>query len=118
MLYESIIAGKVSFASSNLPIVIVNTGTVTIVGGYKITAMMSIIDHGFGIPNYVTDIPNNYYGNIGIEIRGQSSTSFPQKQYGLETRDALGNNVNVSILGMPPENDWILYVPYDDKSPM
>ena len=111
-------AGKVSFASSNLPIVIVNTGTVTIVGGYKITAMMSIIDHGFGIPNYVTDIPNNYYGNIGIEIRGQSSTSFPQKQYGLETRDALGNNVNVSILGMPPENDWILYAPYDDKSLM
>lgn len=111
-------AGKVSFSSSNLPIVIVNTGSLTIVGGTKITAMMSIIDHGFGIPNYVTDIPNNYYGNIGIEIRGQSSTGFAQKQYGLETRDALGNNVNVSILGMPPENDWILYAPYNDKSLM
>ena len=111
-------AGKVSFASSNLPIVIVNTGTLTIVGGTKITAMMSVIDHGFGLTNYVTDIPNNYYGNIGIEIRGQSSTSFPQKQFGLETRSPLGVPVNVSILGMPSENDWILYAPYDDKSLM
>lgn len=111
-------AGKVSFYSSNLPIVIVNTGTLTIVNGTKITATMSIIDHGFGATNYVSDIPNNYDGYIGIEIRGQSSTSFPQKQYGLETRDVLGNNVNVSILGMPPENDWILYAPYDDKSLM
>ena len=111
-------AGKVSFASSNLPIVIVNTGSLTIVGGPKITAMMSVIDHGFGLTNYVTDIPNNYYGNIGIEIRGQSSTSFPQKQFGLETRSPLGVPVNISILGMPPENDWILYAPYDDKSLM
>ncbi|MBL4753255.1 MAG: CotH kinase family protein, partial [Flavobacteriales bacterium] len=37
---------------------------------------------------------------------------------GLETRDSLGNNNNVSLVGMPPENDWILYGPYSDKSLM
>jgi len=111
-------AGKVSFMSSDLPIVVVNTGTQNIPSGTKITAQMGVIYNGPGATNYVTNPYNNYNGNIGIEIRGQSSLSFPQKQYGLETRDGIGNNLDVSILGMPPENDWILYAPYDDKSLM
>ncbi|MEZ5145955.1 MAG: CotH kinase family protein [Bacteroidales bacterium] len=28
----------------------------------------------------------------------------------------MGENLNVSLLGMPAENDWILYGPYSDKS--
>ena len=35
---------------------------------------------------------------------------FPKKQYALETQDADGENLNVPILGMPEENDWILYL--------
>ena len=27
-----------------------------------------------------------------------------------------GENNNVSLLGMPEENDWILYAPYQDKN--
>ncbi|MBC8486699.1 MAG: CotH kinase family protein, partial [Bacteroidetes bacterium] len=34
----------------------------------------------------------------------------------IETQDSLGNNLNVSLLGLPAENDWILYGPYSDKS--
>ena len=41
---------------------------------------------------------------------------FPKKSYGFETQDELGENLNVSILGLPPENDWIRYAPYSDKS--
>lgn len=111
-------AGKVSFFSSNLPIVVVNTGTQSIPSGNKITAQMGIIYNGVSATNYVNNPYNNYNGNIGIELRGQSSLTFPQKQYGLETRDAIGNNLDVSLLGMPPENDWILYAPYNDKSLM
>ena len=59
---------------------------------------------------------NGYDGQISIEIRGSSSQMFPKKQYALETQDIDGENLNVSILGMPAENDWILYAPYSDKS--
>ncbi len=106
------------FESSNLPLVLINTNGQNIVSDPKITAWMEIIDNGPGIRNYLTDSANNYNGFIGIDLRGHSSMGFAQKQYGIETRDSSGNNLNASILGMPTENDWVLYAPYNDKSLM
>ena len=58
-----------------------------------------------------------YDGSIGIEFRGSSSLAlFPKKGYAIETRDEVGENLNISILGMPKENDWVLHGPYSDKS--
>ncbi len=58
-----------------------------------------------------------YEGLIGIEFRGASSQAlFPKKSYGLETRDANNQDLDVSLLGLPEEEDWILYGPYSDKS--
>jgi hypothetical protein len=79
---------------------------------------MGIIYNGVGMINKITDTPSVYNGYIGIEVRGSSSSGFPQKQYALETRDSLGNNLDVSLLGMAADNDWILYAPYTDKSLM
>lgn len=100
---------------SNLPIVVIETdGGVTIPDEPKVLATMKIIWHPDGSRNYITDINNpaflNYDGRIGIERRGSSSQDFLQKKpYGLTTlkSDDVTNN-NVSILGMPSENDWIL----------
>ncbi len=102
--------------TSNLPIVIIDTYGVPIPNEPKISGQMRIIDNGFGNLNNQYDPPNGYDGFIGIEIRGQSTQMFPKKPYGFETRDAQGENLNVSLLGMPDENDWILYAPYSDKS--
>lgn len=77
---------------------------------------MKLIFNGNGVVNKPTDPGNIYDGNIGIEIRGAYSASLPQKPYGIETRDASGNNHNVSLLGMPEENDWILLANYNDKT--
>jgi hypothetical protein len=107
---------QVIFTSSNLPIVVINTNGQIIPNDYKITANMGIIYNGEGVRNYPTDPFNNYDGKIGIEIRGSSSQMFPKKQYSVETRDSAGNNLSVSLLGFPDENDWILYAPYNDKS--
>lgn len=106
----------VSFTSSNLPIVVINTHGQQIVDDYKIIADMGIIYNGEGVRNNLTDPFNNYNGKIGIEIRGSSSQMFPKKQYAVETKDANGNDLDVSLLGFPPEEDWILYAPYNDKS--
>jgi hypothetical protein len=101
---------------SNLPIVVINTFGVPIPDDPKITGHMGIIDNGPGLPNNLDDPFTNYDGYIGIEIRGQSSQMFPKHSYALETRDSAGENLNVPLLGLPEENDWVLYAPYSDKS--
>ncbi len=102
------------FTSSNLPIIIINTdNSAAILDDPRILGNMKIINNGPGIQNFVTDQNNiaslNYNGRIDIEIRGSSSQSVEKKSYGLTTRlaDNVSNN-NVTLLGMPAENDWVL----------
>ncbi|MDA3852966.1 MAG: CotH kinase family protein [Bacteroidales bacterium] len=107
----------INYTSSNLPIVKITTNNQSIQDDPKITAHMGIINNGHGNINHLTDTFTDYDGYIGVETRGQSSQYFfPKKSYGLETRDEFGENLNVNLLGMPKENDWILYAPYSDKS--
>ena len=102
--------------SSQLPIVIIDTDGSEIPDEPKIMAYMGVIDNGPGVLNNVDDAFNAYDGYIGIELRGSSSQMYPKKQYAVETREADGSNLNVSLLGMPSENDWILNGPFSDKS--
>ncbi len=104
------------FQSSNLPIIVINTGNQTIVDEPKIMADMGIIYNGPNIRNNMTDSFNNYNGKIGIEFRGSSSQGFPKKPYGIELWDVNGNAIDSSLLGMPKESDWILFASYSDKS--
>lgn len=106
-----------SFTSSDLPIMVINTvNNVAIPDEPKVPANMKLIYNGEGVRNYLTDTIFHYDGNIGIEQRGSSSQGMPKKPYGFETRDDQGNNLNVSLLGMPAENDWILGASYSDKT--
>ncbi len=103
--------------SSDLPLVLITTNAgESIKNEPKITADMKIISNGTGNRNHLTDPGNVYSGKVGIEIRGRYSASLPQKPYGFETRDAAGNNLDISILGMPAENDWVLLANYNDKT--
>ncbi len=108
--------GVVTLDSSELPIVMINTLGQIIVNNEKVDALMEMKYNGPGTITYVSDPPNIYTGNIGIEIRGASSSGYPQRPYAVETRTALGANNNVSLLGMPAENDWILLSNYNDRS--
>jgi hypothetical protein len=101
-----------------LPIIIINTGGQEIPNDPKITADMGIIYNGTGLRNNITDPLNHYNGKIGIEIRGQSSQSFPMKSYSIELRDNVGASVDKSLFGLPKEADWVLYAPYTDKTLM
>ena len=103
------------FTTSNLPIIVINTNGGTIVDEPSINATMGIVDNGVGNINSVTDTPNNYNGNILIEYRGNYSQSLPQKPYKIETIDATNTSLDVSLLGMPEEHDWVLIASYNDK---
>jgi subtilisin-like proprotein convertase family protein len=106
----------VNFTSSNLPIIIINTSNREITEG-DLTATMGIIDNGTN-RNYLTDNWNGYNGYINIHVRGHSSTAFEKESFSVETRDAAGNNFDVGLLGMAPENDWVLGAEYVDKTLM
>jgi len=116
LVLTNISNGQVSFSSSNLPIMVINTHGQTIPDEPKITAIMGIVDNGPGNRNYLTDQFNGFNGKIGIEIRGHSSQMFDKKQYGIELRDKDGNDLDASLLGLPAESDWVLNASYIDKS--
>lgn len=103
-----------SFTDSNLPIVIINTdGGAVIMNNPRVLATMKIINRGEGSRNYVSDQNTteylDYNGRIEIEIRGSSSQFLPKKQYGFSTLKADNvTNDNISLLGFPADNDWVL----------
>ena len=119
-LLISLCAYSQTFTDSNLPIVIITTDLdantnqpVTIVDSPDVFGNIKIIKRPDGSRNYLTDINTAAYLNVNsrlsIDIRGSSSQSVPKKGYGFTTLQSNNtSNNNISILGMPPENGWIL----------
>lgn len=104
------------FTSSNLPIVVINTNN-QLLSDSNTTVSMGIIYNGpSGQRNYITDPWNNYNGKAVMHFRGNSSRNFEKKPYSLETCNAFGQELDASLLGMPPESDWHLIAMYQDKS--
>ena len=101
--------------STYLPLMVIDTYGREILDEPKVNVNLRIVHHDGIIPNRPSDLGNVYTGIAGFEIRGVYSASLPQKPYGFETRNEMGENRNVSILGMPEENDWILIANYNDK---
>ncbi len=100
--------------TSNLPIVVIRSDA-TITAQQKVGGTMQIINNVEG-RNASTDAATDYDGRIGIKLRGNSSLSFAQKKYTIETQDAEGNDLKASPFGMPAESDWVLLAPYNDLS--
>lgn len=106
-----------TLTNSNLPIVVITTPPgAQIVDDPRIVCHMGIINNGPGSINNINDPYNDYDGRIEIEIRGSTSQQYPKKGYGFETQDSLGIKLNYPVMGLPTENDWILYGPYPDKT--
>ncbi len=101
---------------TNLPLLIIDTRGQEIIDDPKIVANLKVVNNGPGNLNGFLDNATDYDGNIGIEIRGQSSQMFPKKSFGFETWDAAGLDLSVSLLGMPADEDWVLSSPYSDKT--
>jgi hypothetical protein len=119
-LWQVSLSQQTILSDSNLPIMVISTdidsdtnAPTEIPDEPKVLATMQLIYRPDGTRNYLTDITNpsflNYNGRIGIELRGSSSQALDKKPYGFTTllEDDDSNN-NVSLLGMPSENDWVL----------
>lgn len=102
--------------STKLPIVYINTQGREIGDKNRIISLMEIAWKGEGSINNTSDERTYFNGKISIETRGSTSQNFPKKSYGFELKDEEEKDMDFPLLGMPKEEDWILYAPYSDKS--
>ena len=108
-------AEPVLFTGTALPIIVLNTDNNTIPNEPRIKGRIEVKSNDSGGLNFPTD-PSSFEGYVDIEVRGSSSQQFPKKNYSFETQDAFGQDMDTTLLGLPKEEDWILYAPYTDKS--
>jgi hypothetical protein len=118
ILRGGILSGQVVLTESNLPIVTINTNGKVILDEPKITADLRIVQNSSGTTR-PKDSATIYFGKIGIETRGSTSQQIsPKKPFGIELRDANGNEKDVSLFDSTKEADWALAAPYSDKTLM
>jgi len=99
---------------SNLPLVIINEYDTEITAGDRTPASITIFDRK---EDGRSDLWNeeHYQSRMIINKRGSSSLAvYPKHMFGFHLRDELDENRNSSLLGLPPEHNWILYAPYGD----
>ena len=105
------------FESYSLPLMVINTNDQSIPpDAPRITADMGLIYNGEGVLNTDSDVWNEYSGKISIKQRGESSRDNRKKSFSIELQKVDGSNNNVSLLGLPEENDFTLIGPYSDKT--
>ena len=99
--------------SSNLPLLIINTAGKTIPQDRRLRAHVSSFEVKDGRARLLSQ--PDFESVAQVEVRGQTSAGFPKLPYNLEINDPYGNDVEVPLLGLPPESDWALVNPYSDK---
>jgi catechol 2,3-dioxygenase-like lactoylglutathione lyase family enzyme len=113
-----ILDSSVASFHSNLPLVVLDTFGNS-VGQSSQTPVSAMVFSAptDGSDTTLTQTPE-FVGRAGLNVRGQTSTSFPKLQYHFEIWDESNNDRNASLLGMPADSDWVLYAPYSEKSLM
>jgi hypothetical protein len=115
--WESRYKKQIDLDSTKFPIVELNTDEFGIPWkNIRVKARMGIIDSEGNGYNHPGDSCNIYYGDVSIEVKGESSSEFPKRSYRFELIDSVESDSNVVLLGMPRDNDWILMGPFADKA--
>ncbi|HEX8516250.1 MAG TPA: CotH kinase family protein [Bacteroidia bacterium] len=106
------------FTSSNLPIVVINTGGQSFAPYQKYYVSMGIIDNGQGVRNNVSDPHNAFSGQVELDLHGQSTLNLPKQSYGISAVDGAHKDIEVSFFGLPAGKDWVFKGLYQDKTLM
>ena len=111
--------GTTAGFNSNLPLMIISTEGRPIQanvapGAARTRAGIVVIDTFRGRSS-LRNAPQ-FHGFGEIEISGQTSAGFPKLPYRLELQDAMLNDDDVPLLGMPADSDWRLRNPWNDKT--
>ena len=117
---------KLHAVDSNLPLIVLDTSGVRVDDDFSPNVKRKYRPT-FGAAIELASDPRRarllgapqFAGFGAIRVRGHTSaTLFPKKQYAWEIQDDRGDDRDASILGLPPESDWVLAAPYSDKTLM
>ena len=100
---------EVADFSSNLPIIVVDSGRKSVSGSFTLVKAAFINTDDSGRAHIAG--PADFVGRGGMHVRGSSSSGFAKKQYAFEAWDLDQEDTDISIFGFPAESDWILYGP-------
>ena len=100
--------------SSNLPIVVLdNFGAARpMEDDFQLNAF-ALFEPDQATGRVALGSPAVVVSNAGLRVRGTSTANREKASYSLEFWDGLEKDVDLSVLGMPAESDWVLLGPYD-----
>lgn len=104
-----------NFNTSSLPIIVINTKDDPINNYVKKKVGIGIYNNSSGMNNWINDNPSEQLDAF-IEWQGWSSPNNPKKNFDFDLIDCNGVKIDRSLLGLPPENDWILKAEFCDRT--
>jgi len=96
--------------TSDLPIILIDTENRSVNSGRFTEVRSAFIETGANGRAGILD-PVEFIGRAGLKVRGSSTGGTAKHQYAFEIWDENNQDKDVSLLGMAPESDWILYAP-------
>ncbi len=78
--------------------------------GTHTTTMVHIFEPTAGTASLAT--PPQLFARAGTRIRGSSSAGFPKKSYALEMWDEKNVDLDLPLLGLAADSDWVLNGPW------
>ena len=106
-----------SFVNSTLPIIELQTQTQAINNYQKVKVGFKTYDAPAGNNQWLSDVPS-FSGSALMEWQGWSGPGLPKKNFDFDVADNQGQKIDVPLLGMPAENDWVLKAEFLDRTLM
>jgi hypothetical protein len=104
------VAAEAASFTSHLPLIVIDTfeaGALNPQGESYVPASLQVFEPSEAKGSWVG--PASFDTRIGIHVRGESSREFAKKQYAVELwQDALNEDEDKPLLGMPAGSDWVL----------
>jgi hypothetical protein len=100
--------------TSNLPLVVLETGGRYLSQGRPALVRAEFYDTAKGRASL--GAPPDYAGLASIHRRGNTTQRLPKSSFTFHTVDGQTNQVKAALLGLPAEEDWVLYAPFEDKT--
>lgn len=105
------IAAALRNVSSDLPIIVVDTFGRTVPESGDLRAHLWVFEPRGGRASLTN--PPALSARIVTDRRGSSTGTQPKPNLNVEIRDETDDDLDVELLGLPAESDWVLHAPYN-----